>query len=90
MYILDPRSQVQPGRREPIPGVADLQGKTIGVLDNGLMNSTPLMKEVTRLLGERYGQVVFRTKPSQSRGAPTDWLDDFAAKCHVIVTGVGD
>lgn len=90
MVILDPRVAVDPGRRDPVRPVDGLRGKTIGVLDNGLGNSTPLMKALVPLLEERFGSVLFRTKPSQSRGAPKEWLDEFAAQCHVVITGVGD
>lgn len=90
MFILDPRVKAQLGGQRPLLGLPDLRGKVIGVLDNGLMNSTPFMREIAALLSERYGQVIMKTKPSQSRGAPRAMLEEFATKCHVVITGVGD
>ena len=90
LVMLDPRAAVNHERRDPVRPVDSLRGKTVGVLDNGLQNSTPLMKALVPLLEERFGRVLFRTKPSQSRGASNEWLEEFAAQCHVVITGVGD
>jgi hypothetical protein len=88
--ILDPRATVDPKSRPPMPGVETLEGKVIGIIDNGQANSTDMFKELAALLRERFGtrEVLFKTKPTHMQGAPRPILEEMA-RCDAVVTGLG-
>ena len=90
VVILDPREDRHQGIWEPVRRLPHLEGSIVGVIDNGLPESTPFMKALSTVISERYGKVILKTKPSQSRGASSALLDEFASKYHAVVTGRGD
>ena len=51
--FLDPRAAVNPKERPLVPGLDSLEGKVIGIIDNGQSNSTDMFKELSKLLQER-------------------------------------
>jgi len=88
--VLDPR--VDPDG-EPLvlaPGLASLEGTTIGLLDNTKIGTARLYDHLEKLL-RRQGVRAFvrRRKPDLSRPAPRELLDELAA-VDGLVSGVGD
>jgi len=92
LTLLDPQASARPARVTRAPRPADLRGKRVGLLANGKTNSKELVSLLGTLLRERHGAVpvVLVGKPSSSRVAPDDTLDQLAAQCDVVVTAVGD
>jgi hypothetical protein len=92
--ILDPTGQA--GRSEAglrlAPRRADLQGATVGLLDNGKQNAALFLKEMGDVLVERYGasKVLMRKKTVFAAPAPPELLEELAGECDVVITGVGD
>ncbi|MBO0687520.1 MAG: hypothetical protein J2P45_30595, partial [Candidatus Dormibacteraeota bacterium] len=70
----------------------DLNGKTVGLLDSTKFNSDNLLDGLGKLLQERYGvkELVKDRKPYFGRPIPEDKAKEFAARCDVVITGVGD
>jgi len=91
LKILDPRAIVNPADRPPVPGLDTLEGKTIGIIDNGQSNSTTMFRELTKLLEERCrpAEVVFRTKPSHMQRAPAVLMEEIVSRCDAVITGLG-
>jgi hypothetical protein len=71
---------------------ADLRGATIGLLINTKQNADPFLREVGRLLVDRYGAkgVLARTKVNFAQPAPEDLVKEMTANADVIITGIGD
>jgi hypothetical protein len=71
---------------------ARLQGATIGLLENTKQNASLFLDELGRLLIDRYGAagVVARTKHAFALPVADDLLEELAASCQAVVTGVGD
>jgi hypothetical protein len=92
LTLLDPQAAARPARVTRAPRPADLGGKRVGLLANGKPNSKEFLTALGALLRERHGAVplVMMGKPSASRVAPADTLDQLAAQCDVVVTAVGD
>lgn len=90
--ILDPTGRSTSERRTLAPRSGTLKGATVGLLSSSKRNSDILLTEIGTLLVDRYGakEVMVRTKPTFSMPAPGVLVDEMAARCHVIVTGVGD
>ena len=91
MKFLDPREAVNPKERPLVPGLDSLEGKVIGIIDNGQSNSTDMFKELGKLLQERLQvkAVLFKTKPSHMQGAPKPIMDEMLARCDAVITGLG-
>jgi hypothetical protein len=92
--ILDPTGRgprVREGALLATPRAA-LPGATIGLLENTKQNASLFLDELGKLLVERYGAagVVARTKRAFALPVPEDLLDELAASCQAVVTGVGD
>ena len=89
--FLDPRAVVNPQERPLVPGLDSIEGKVIGIIDNGQSNSTDMFKELAKLLQERLGvkEVLFKTKPSHMQGAPKPIMDEMLSRCDAVITGLG-
>lgn len=76
----------------PAPRLDDLREKTVGLLDNIKPNTELFLKEIGRLLQERYGVagVMYRFKEAVSRPAPVEIIEDLAKHCDFVVTAIGD
>jgi len=74
---------------------ASLAGCRLGVLDNGKPNSAAFLTILVHRLAERYARAGqpeprWAGKPSIGRLAPSGTIDDLAADCDIVLTGVGD
>lgn len=92
MTILEPTNAVSARAATLAPRPARLGGLRLGILDNGKPNSDRFLA----LLAERLAQVAGvepaqrHRKPSIGRLAPAETIDELAAACQLVVTGVGD
>jgi hypothetical protein len=89
--FLDPRAAVNPKDRPLVPGLEMLEGKTVGIIDNGQANSTTMFQELAKLLEKNYRtkEVVFKTKPSHMQGAPKPIMEEILNRCDAVITGLG-
>ncbi len=91
LKFLDPRATVNSKERAPVPGLEILEGKVVGIIDNGQANSTDMFKELARLLQERLHtrEVLFKTKPTHMQGAPKPIMEEILSRCDAVITGLG-
>jgi len=91
LKFLDPRGTVNPHDRLLVPGLDTLEGKIIGIIDNGQSNSTSMFKELAKLIEAKYHvkEVLCRTKPTHMQGAPKIIMDEMLNRCDAIITGLG-
>lgn len=91
LKILDPRGSVTPGDHPPLPGLESLEGKVVGILDNGQANATPMFQELAALLKERHApaEILIRKKPTHMQAAPAAMLDEVIERCDAVITGLG-
>ena len=89
--FLDPRATLNPKDRPLITGLDSLEGKTIGIIDNGQSNSTSMFYELAQLIKERLGvaEVLFKTKPTHMQGAPKPMMEEILSRCDAVITGLG-
>ena len=89
--FLDPRAPVHPKDRPAAAGLDALEGKVIGIIDNGQSNSTAMFKELAQLIEKKYRakEVLFRTKPTHMQGAPKPMMDEIVKRCDAVITGLG-
>ena len=91
LRMLDPRASVNTKDRPLVSGLDTLEGKVIGIIDNGQANSTTMFQELARLLEEKYrpAEVLFKTKPTHMQGAPKATMEEFVSRCDAVITGLG-
>ena len=92
LIVLNPTLPAVGGRARLAPRRHSLDGLTAGFLDNGKPNSDRLLALLADRLRERHrlAEVVWARKPSIGQLAPPGIVQDLAARCHLIVTGIGD
>lgn len=91
LRFLDPRADVNPKERSPVAGLDSLEGKVIGIIDNGQANSTTMFQELAKLIHEKFStkEVIFRTKPTHMQGAPKAIMEEVLSRCDAVITGLG-
>jgi hypothetical protein len=74
------------------PPLASLDGKTIGILENGKLNATEMLRELARLFEERHGCKVraVYSKSNASAPAPAQTLTKAAEEVDFLISGLGD
>jgi len=94
--IMDPTGRTSVTRPGPVAGQLELKSlanKTLGLLDNGKAHSDHILERIARSLQERYGAgeiVVQARKPSISRPASDETMQELNAKCDLVLVGSGD
>lgn len=91
LKFLDPRARVILQDRPLVPGLDSLEGKVIGIIDNGQANSTTMFQELAKLVQEKFNtkEVIFRTKPTHMQGAPKPIVEELLNRCDAMITGLG-
>ena len=90
--VFDPTEGPAPKAFTPAPRPLSLEGKVIGILDNGKLRSDVLLREVQELLRNEAGiaDFVVVRKASAYRPAPDEELNDLARRADAVVAGIGD
>ena len=91
LKFLDPRVTINPKDRPLVPGLDTLEGKIIGIIDNGQANSTMMFQELAQLIQEKFHtrEVLFKTKPTHMQGAPKPLMEEILSRCDAVITGLG-
>lgn len=91
MYILNPTAEIDPSPASLAPRPGSLLERRIGLLSNGKAGVEPLFDHLESLLRRewRAADVVRAVKDNYSAPAEAGLIRDLA-RCHLIVTGVGD
>ena len=89
--FLDPRVTINPKDRPLVAGLETLEGKIVGIIDNGQANSTTMFQELAKLLQEKFHtrEVIFKTKPTHMQGAPKPIMQEILNRCDAVITGLG-
>lgn len=71
---------------------SDLNGKTLGLLENHKANSDKVLHELGNMLKEKYDikDVVYLSKHSASLPTKPDTVQQLLDKVDVLITGIGD
>ena len=89
--FLDPRVTINPKDRPLVPGLDTLEGKVVGIIDNGQANSTTMFQELAQLMQEKFHtkEVLFKTKPTHMQGAPKPIMEEILNRSDAVITGLG-
>ena len=90
--LLHPAAEDVAQQQRLAPRLSDLQGMTIGLIDNHKRNADVFLAELGRVFQEEYGvsKVGSYKKASQSMPTPDEVMDQLADECDAIVHAVAD
>jgi hypothetical protein len=89
--VLDPRGEVDADEQPIADRLDDLDGTTIGLLDNSKANADVLLDEVAAILTAEYGVADTVSARKDKSPIPADSLaDTLATRCDAVVNAYGD
>lgn len=88
--LLDPGSERDPERREPLDRVSSLDGLVLGMLDISKPRGDVFLDELERMFAERGAQVRRYTKPTFTRPAPDELRGQIAQECDAVLEALAD
>jgi hypothetical protein len=88
--VLDPTGERRLAVRERVPRLADVAGKTIGLLDISKARGDVFLDQLEKRLRERGAAVLRFAKPTFTKPAPIDLRQEIATKCHAVVEALAD
>lgn len=88
--LLDPTGELDPARREPLPIPDSLDGLTVGLLDISKTKGDVFLDRIDAQLQERGLKTRRFKKPTFTRTAPVELLQDIAQQCDVVIEGLAD
>ena len=92
MRLYDPTASGPQRTLHRAPPLASLDGRTVGILENGKLNAREMLDELALLFEERHGCKVraVYSKSNASAPAPAETLRKAAQTVDFLVTGLGD
>jgi hypothetical protein len=92
LVLINPQNEASVAESSLAPRLSGLRGKRVGLLDNSKSKAGTMLDAVAAVLHAQYGftDVVRRRKPSASKPADPEMINDLAGTCDLVVAGVGD
>ena len=92
VLVYDPTAPSHNRPREVAKLLRDLNGRTVGFIDNAKPNFNFLVDDLAELLLAQYGvrSVIKRAKRGASMPAPEAYISELAQQCDLVITGSGD
>jgi hypothetical protein len=92
MRLYDPTSSGPERILSRAPAISSLEGRTIGILENGKLNAPEMLRGVAALFEEHHGCTLHAvySKSNASAPAPEGILAKAAAEVDFLITGLGD
>lgn len=87
--IISPIAQRQVKGRNLAPRGSELDGKTVGLLDNSKPNADKFLDYVAELLREQYEGIKIISRRKMTR-TEADCLPELIEKCDAVVTAFAD
>ena len=88
--ILDPTSERSPAQRERLPRLDSLAGRTVGLLDISKARGDVFLDRLEQRLREHGAEVARYKKPTFTKPAPPDLLQEIAVQCDAVVEALAD
>ena len=91
LQVLDPTAEDAAAEVAASSRLTSLQGRTVGLLDNGKIRVRELLDYMEDILSAEHGvaRVIRLKKPDASRPAPADVVADMKA-ADAVIAAVGD
>ncbi|MCB1645527.1 MAG: hypothetical protein KDI36_08745 [Pseudomonadales bacterium] len=88
--FLDPTAESAPAQRVPLPKVASLAGKTIGLLDISKPRGDIFIDRLEEKLRQEGAEIRRYSKPTFTRIAPVTLKQTIAEECDLVIEALAD
>ncbi len=88
--LMDPTAERESAEMQPLPRLADLEGKTIGLLDISKPRGDVFLDRLEDLLVQRGVKTRRYKKPTFTRVAPVELKQQIASECDAVVESLAD
>jgi len=88
--LLDPTSERVPAERARAARLAELKGRTVGLLDIAKARGDVFLDRLEERLAERGATVLRFRKPTFTKPAPIDLRHEIARQCDAVVEALAD
>ena len=90
--LVNPVTQPRIAPFNGAPRLATLAGTRLGIIDDSKRNADVLLQEIADLLTTRYeiSSVQWHRKPSASRPADPQAIQQLAQECDAVIIAIGD
>lgn len=88
--VLDPTDERTAVHRPRVARLDSIEGKRLGLLDISKARGDVFLDRLEELLAERGAHVERFCKPTFSRVAPAEILQDLATRCDAVVEALAD
>ena len=88
--LIDPTAELGAADREPLAKPKSIEGLTIGLLDISKARGDVFLDRIDAQMQQRGVKTLRFKKPTFTRPAPTELLQEIAQQCDVIVEGLAD
>lgn len=88
--LLDPTGERHPARRERLPRLAGLAGKTVGLLDISKPRGDLFLDRIEAKLRAAGAEVIRYKKPTFTKPAPVDLRQEIATRCDAVIEALAD
>ena len=86
----DPTAETEAVERDRTPPKTELTNATIGLLSISKERSAEFLDSVENLLSAQGHKVLRFEKPTHTKPAPEEMLQDIVERCDVVVEGLAD
>jgi len=88
--LMDPTAERESAEMQPLPRLADLEGKTVGLLDISKPRGDVFLDRLEDLLVQRGVKTRRYKKPTFTRVAPVELKQQIASECDAVVESLAD
>jgi len=92
LVLISPVNEATVAESALAPRLSSLRGKRVGLLDNSKSKAATMLDAVAAILNARYSftTIVHHRKPSASKPAAPEAIEELATTCDLVIVGVGD
>ena len=92
LLLVDPTTQPVIAEFRGAPRLRDLSNKRVGLIDDSKTNAKEFLDELVLILDKRFGiqTLKYHRKPSASKPAVSEMIQELASECDYVIIGVGD
>lgn len=88
--LLDPTGELEPVERQLLPRLDTIQGAVVGLLDISKPRGKEFLDEIERQLLQLGANVKRYAKPTFTRVAPVELMQQISVECDAVIEGLAD
>ena len=88
--LLDPTAELAPVAKQLQPRLASLTGAIVGLLDISKPRGKEFLDEIEQRLTTMGAEVRRYSKPTFTRVAPTELIQQISVECDAVIEGLAD